>query len=132
MPGPAPNPTKPYSKHRRLGARGLVVLPLEGCSLPAPKLPTGRKWSAAERRMWRELWSSPQAVQWDDSAALPVSMLVVYHSAVLAESASAWQAAEARYLSDKLGLTPQGMVALGWRIAEPGEQADVLPLRSTS
>ena len=38
---------------------------------------------------------------------------------MLAGTASAWQATEARHLGDRLGLTPQGLAALGWALAEP-------------
>ena len=131
MPGPRPNPNKPYSKHRT-GARAPVVLPADGCSLPAPPLPPGRRWSSPERRAWADLWSSPQAVMWDDSAALVVAAYVVHSGTVLAGTASAWQAQESRHLADRLGLTPSGLASLGWRIAEPGETADVVPLRGVS
>lgn len=69
--------------------------------------------------MWRELWGSPQATQWDDSYAAAVAQYVVHTVAVLAGSAAAWQATEARHLGDRLGLTPQGLAALGWALPEP-------------
>lgn len=127
MPGPRPNPSKPGSRYK--ASRAAVVLPAEGCDLPAPKLPTGRRWSAPERALWKELWSSPQATQWDDSAAVVVASYVVFTGAVMAGTAAAWQAQEARHLADRLGLTPSGLASLGWRIAERGEIADVVPLR---
>ena len=125
MPGPRPNPAKPHSRHRRRGQ--LLVLPAE-CTLPPPKLPQGRRWSAAERRLWAELWGSPQASQWDDSYGAAVAQYVVHAAAVLAGSASAWQATEARHLGDRLGLTPSGLAALGWALAEPNPSPlSVLP-----
>ena len=129
MPAPRPDPSRPYSRYRK--TRGtLLVLPAEGCDLPAPKLPVGRAWSRHERRLWRELWSSPQATMWDDSFAPAVAMYVAHTCAVLDGSASAWMATEARHLADRLGLTPTGMNSCGWRLPEPGEQATVTPLRS--
>lgn len=127
MPGPRPNPSKPHSRHRS-PARGSVVLPAAGCTLPAPKLPAGRKWPAAERALWRDLWASPQAVMWDDSTASLVAIYVTFTQALLAGSGTAWMAQEARHLADRLGLTPAGMAGLGWRIADPGEVADLVPL----
>lgn len=129
MPGPRPNPSKPYSKHRA-AARALVVLPAAGCDLPAPRIPSGRRWSTAERKLWKDLWSSPQAVMWDDSAATLVGQYIAHSAAVLAGTAAAWQAAEARQLADRLGLTPTGLASLGWRISEVGEVADLPPLRA--
>lgn len=51
---------------------------------------------------------------WDDSYAPTVSMYVVHVCAVLEGTASAWTAAEARQLGQKLGLTQSGsMLAAG-------------------
>lgn len=129
MPGPLPNPTKPRTRHgnaraseRPTGSNtALVELPASGCDLPVPDLPAGRDWNSIERERWQELWQSPQATMWDDTARGTVAALVVYESAILAGNASAWMAQEARYASEALGLTPKAMLALGWRIAE-GEQ----------
>jgi hypothetical protein len=116
------NHAKPNSRgHRRppqVAARAaLVDLPAAGCELPVPDLPARRDWSEAERRRWEELWQSPQAVMWDDSATGTVAVLVIYESAILAGTASAWMAQEARYAAEALGLTPRALASLGWRIA---------------
>ncbi|MDH2391255.1 hypothetical protein QCN29_21210 [Streptomyces sp. HNM0663] len=116
------DPSRPYSRaHRGQGggrAGLLVALPAGGCTLPVPDMPAGREWSEADRARWRELWQSPQATQWDDTARGTVAVLLVYESAILAGTASAWMAQEARYASEALGLTPRAMAALGWRIVD--------------
>lgn len=122
MPAPR-NASKPNSRaHRRpptASARAaLVDLPAEGCDLPVPPMPPGRAWSGDDRDRWEELWQSPQAIMWDDTARGTVAVLLVYESEVLAGTASAWQAQEARYAADALGLTPKAMVGLGWRIVD--------------
>ncbi len=119
MPAPR-DPSKPYSRaHRGQGRLPNVVdLPAEGCTLPVPEMPPGREWSAADRTRWEELWQSPQATMWDDTARGTVALLIVYEAAVLNGSASAWQAQEARYAGEALGLTPRAMAQLGWRIVE--------------
>lgn len=122
MPAPR-NATKPHSRaHRRppsAAARAaLVDLPASGCDLPVPDLPPGRTWTDDDRARWAELWQSPQATMWDDTVRGTVAVLIVYEAAILAGSASAWQAQEARYASDALGLTPRSMAALGWRIVD--------------
>ncbi|MER6973566.1 hypothetical protein ABT304_21055 [Nocardioides sp. NPDC000445] len=117
----ARNATKPHSRAHRgqMGARvPLLDLPSEGCSLPVPDMPAGREWTNDEADRWAELWSSPQATQWDETARGTVACLVIYESAIFAGTASAWQAQEARYATEALGLTPKSLVALGWRIAE--------------
>lgn len=120
---PPRNVGKPHSRAHRRPAVGaaraaLVDLPASGCDLPVPDLPAGRNWSDADRARWTELWESPQAVMWDDAARGTVAVLVVYEAAILGGTASAWQAQEARYAADALGLTPKALAALGWRIVD--------------
>jgi hypothetical protein len=67
------------------------------------------------------LWQSPQAVMWDDAVRGTVAVLLVYEAAILAGTASAWMAQEARYAADALGLTPKAMTALGWRIVDSAQ-----------
>ena len=70
-------------------------------------------------RRWSELWQPPQANQWDETQRGTVAALVIHESAAIFDgSASAWQAQEARYAAEALGLTPRALAALGWRIAE--------------
>ncbi|QIJ66488.1 hypothetical protein G7Z13_09330 [Streptomyces sp. JB150] len=78
----------------------------------------GLEWTDADRERWAELWQSPQATMWDDTARGTVALLIVYEAAVLAGTASAWQAQEARYAGEALGLTPRAMAQLGWRIVD--------------
>ncbi|MFF5959520.1 phage terminase small subunit [Streptomyces luteogriseus] len=114
------DPSKPFSRaHRGQGRAGaLVDLPSSGCTLPVPEMPPGRDWADTDRARWEELWQSPQATMWDDTARGTVALLLVYEAAVLNGSASAWQAQEARYAGEALGLTPRAMVQLGWRIVD--------------
>ena len=126
--GPQPDPTKPRSRHRERGGRpGMIVLPGEH-TLPPPTLPRGRAWTRDQRRMWRELWSSPMASQWDDAHAGAAAMYVCHISAVIAGTAAAWQAQEARHIGNELGITPRGMLALGWQLPDPSP-AVLVPLR---
>lgn len=118
---PKKNPQKPHSRVHRgsVGSRAaLIDLPATGCGLPVPDLPAGREWNTHERERWEELWGSPQANQWDETARGTVAVLVTYEQAILQGTAAAWQAQEYRYAADSLGLTPRALTALGWRIAE--------------
>lgn len=118
MPVPR-NPAKPHSRAHRgtVGSRqALTELPATGCDLPVPAMPTGREWSDSERERWVELWGSPQATQWDETARGTVAALVIYETAIFSGTAAAWQAQEARYAAESLGLTPRAMGQLGWRI----------------
>jgi hypothetical protein len=82
-----------------------------------PDMPAGRTWTDTDRARWDELWRSPQATQWDETCRGTVAALLVYEAAILDGSASAWQAQEARYAAEALGLTPRALVALGWKVA---------------
>ncbi|WP_219717548.1 hypothetical protein [Zhihengliuella halotolerans] len=42
---------------------------------------------------------------------------ICHSQAIYDGTASAWQAQEMRHLGEQLGLTPRGMLALGWEIA---------------
>lgn len=115
------NASKPRSRAHRgtVGSRqALTDLPAAGCDLPVPPMPTGREWEKPERDRWAELWQSPQATQWDETARGTVAALVIFESAIYAGTASAWQAQEARYAAEALGLTPRALGQLGWRIVD--------------
>lgn len=99
-------------------ARALLSLPAAGCSLPVPGLPGGRDWSDHEAARWNELWASPQATQWDETARGTVAVLVIYEAAIFSGNASAWMAQEARHATEALGLTPRALASLGWRISD--------------
>ena len=120
MPGPARNPLKNDSRaYRSANVRGKVIeLPAEGSDLPIPKVPAGREWTKEERALWRSIWSSPQATQYDDSYAPAVAAYVIYTHQIYAGTAPGWVAAEQRHLGAQLGLTPQSMQSLGWIIKE--------------
>lgn len=117
------NVGKPHSRaHRRAPSQtaraALVSLPATGCTLPVPAMPKGRVWSLAERARWKELWTSPQAVMWDESATGIVAVLITYEQNIYSGSASAWQAQELRHASEALGLTPRALAMLGWAITD--------------
>lgn len=124
MPTPR-NPNRPHSRANRgpIGAKNAITdLPASGCDLPVPRMPAGRGWTSTQRARWRELWKSPQATQWDDSARGTVATLVIYESMIVGDNASAWVAQEARYAAEALGLTPKAMTSLGWRIVEKADE----------
>ncbi len=63
----------------------------------------------------------------DDSYRVAVAACIAHVSAVMAATAAAWQAQEFRHLGDKLGLTPAGLAALGWRIVDERAFGGPLP-----
>lgn len=110
MPGPAPNPHA-----RRSNARaGWKTLPAAGRSGKPPAWPIGRS-SAEQSELWRALWTTPQAVAWEDLGWTRV--VARYANVLLAcekPDASAALLGEARQLEDRLGLSPMAMKRLQW------------------
>lgn len=65
----------------------------------------------AEKALWAELWSTPQAVIWEESHAnREVAQYVRWK--VRAEQGELKAASEARQLSDRLGLNPLALLRL--------------------
>ncbi|WP_455567961.1 phage terminase small subunit [Streptomyces ardesiacus] len=118
-PGPKPNPGAKFSRHRG-DERPVTYLPPDGCPDDPPPLPPGRTWSEAEAEHWQELWTSPQADVWEDSAGLAVAALVVATSTILGGGRpSAQLIGEQRALMAELGLTPASMERMRWAVGEP-------------
>ncbi|WP_411150214.1 hypothetical protein [Streptomyces sp. A30] len=119
-----PKSRKPESLRSRYGSRrapgtaqptATITLPAE-VDLDPPPTPAVVDWTDAQRARWTELWTSPQAFMWDETAAGTVAVLITYETAILSGVASAWQAQEYRYASEALGLTPKAMQTLGWKL----------------
>lgn len=124
--------TTPPSWEPARGARGRpgpVRLPSGGRAGPAPRWPLSVPPTPAERKAWRDLWRSPQAVAWERQGCRRV---VARYCLVMVEaeqpSASAQARAEARQLEERLGLTPVALRMLLWTI----EPAEVVPLVSVA
>lgn len=70
-----------------------------------------------ELELWRQLWTTPQAVQWE---RLRWEREVAQYTRwkVLGESGDLNAAKEARQLSDRIGLTPLALLRLRWEIVD--------------
>lgn len=132
MPGPAPSPNA-----RRRNARPTFRrLPAAGRRGPVPAWPLSRP-TKGELELWEQLWSTPQAVAWDE---LGWSRTVARYAriTVAAEKprANAAVMAESRQLEDRIGLNPKAMRSLGWDVTaeataqESGDDADVVDLEA--
>lgn len=76
-----------------------------------------------EKALWRQLWKTPQACQWEKLRWDREVAQYVRHKAA-AEVGSMDDSKEARLRAESLGLTPKGMKALMWTISadELGER----------
>jgi len=72
-----------------------------------------RRQNAQERKLWADLWKTPQAVMWEKLAwAREVAQYVRFQ--IRAEAGDLDAAKEARQWSDRLGLNPLAMLRLRW------------------
>lgn len=79
-----------------------------------------------EAELWKGLWATPQAVQWEKLQWTRDIAQYVRHK-VLGELGSLDDAKEARMLADRIGLTPWSLLRLRWLI----EDAPAAATRST-
>jgi len=119
---PAPPKIDPIRRNARVGPR---KLPGGGRPGPAPRWPLDGRLSAAESKLWKQLWATPQAAAWEQ---LGWTRTVARYCriALAAEALAKDYLAEARQLEDRLGLTPKAMRLLLWEIAtdEVAEKRD--------
>lgn len=115
MAGMGPPPKHPDQRRRRSSSK-LTQLPASGRTGRAPRWPFADS-TPAERKLWGELWRTPQAVQWERSHAHREVAAYVRWS-LLAESGALTAAPEARLLSDRLGLSPLALRRLEWEIVD--------------
>lgn len=111
MPGPAP---KHPSQRVRRNTPKLTQLPAEGRKGRTPKWPFAES-TDTERKLWGDLWRTPQAVMWERTHAHREVAAYVRWS-LLAELGDIKAAPESRQLADRLGLTPLALRRLEWEI----------------
>lgn len=99
----------------------MTVLPASGRSGPPPPFPLAHV-EPEERDVWRQLWATPQATEWERLGSFYVRVVARYvRSLIEAEEPGAVAAlqSEVRQLEDRLGLTPMAMLRLRWVIGDP-------------
>lgn len=126
MSGPLPKP-EGLRRRRNRPTHETVVLPSGGRGGRVPKPLVDLEGDA--KTLWRRLWSSPAACQWDVSDVAGVTRLVV-----LACDPACWGKAtllaELRQLEDRFGLSPAARRQLRWQVEEDEEEGPVVaPVR---
>src|SRR6266536_931891 len=98
---------KPLEQLRRRNRpEDWTVLPAAGCSLPAPKWPSGKP-TPAESVLWKRLWKLPVSAWWHEQRIEPfIVARYVRLSLKKPEHATVGQ------LERELGLTPGAMLRL--------------------
>jgi hypothetical protein len=115
-----PYPKDPAQRRRRNKPEERRSLPAGGRQGKAPAWPIDGEPSPAAAKLWAGLWSTPQAVAWEE---LEWSRFVARYVLIVlaAESGESKAWPEARQMEDRLGLTPMAMLRLRWQIGEPAE-----------
>lgn len=119
MPGPSPNPN---ARRQNAPTIAWVTLPAQH-DLKAPKLPTWRKWDAATKRWWSDLWAKPQAVMWERDGSTLTTLACLYDDLITGRAEVSRVSAEMRQHEDRHGLSPRAMIQLRWRYAQADEEA---------
>ena len=111
-------PTVPkFDPARGARGRGPVQLPAEGRKGPPPDWPLPVKPTPEERKAWRELWATPQAVAWERLGwTRTIGRYCVQMVRAEAVGASPALLAAVTAMEDRLGLTPKSMRLLLWEI----------------
>ncbi|MGI5485176.1 hypothetical protein [Microtetraspora malaysiensis] len=127
MAGMGPPPKR--NARRRNARPDWRTLPAAGRAGDPPPWPYARP-SAAQARLWADLWATPQAAAWEELGWARV--VARYTKLVLAAekaNAKASLLAEVRQLEDRLGLSPMAMRRLQWEIGEVAEDhPDLAPV----
>lgn len=80
-----------------------------------------KKRSEVELEIWQRVWRLPQAAQWVRMGCDRTVALYCRVQALAEDGATQAHLAEARQLSEALGLTPTAMLRLKWDIADPDD-----------
>lgn len=84
-----------------------------------------RKLDALERKLWKELWATPMAVEWEKLCWVHEVAAYVRHRA-LAEVGDRRESKAALAYADRLGLNNNALLRLRWEI-QPQAVEDVAP-----
>lgn len=112
-------PPNPNSVRGMRGRVGPQKLPKGGRQGPPPRWPLSVPMDDQEKKAWRDLWHTPQAVIWEQQEW---TRFVARYCRIMVEAeqpkAKYQTRAEARQMEDKLGLTPKSMKLLMWEVVE--------------
>lgn len=111
-------PERTDNPARRNRRPNTTTLPAEGRKGPLPKWPLS-KMQAGELALWRDLWTRPQAVVWENQR---LERIVARYCRLLVAAeepgAMVTLAVECRQLEDRLLLNPERLKRAFYEIAE--------------
>lgn len=117
MAGMGPVKKDPSQRRRRNAEPTRTKLPAAGRKGQAPAWPLVHNATSSERKVWNEIWKTPQSVAWERLGwTRVVARYVRLVLPVESGTATTAEASEVRQLEDRLGLTPMSMLRLQWEI----------------
>ena len=102
-------------------------LPASGRVGDPPALPSWRDWTDGTRAWWANLWTKPQATQWDQDGSTLWTLAVLHDDLVLRHRSASSLAAEMRQHEDRHGLSPKAMLQLRWMVSDDARHASPPP-----
>lgn len=117
MPGASYSKPDDQKVNRVPPKHGWIDLPSKREGDP-PALPEWRIWQPQTLTWWVELWTSPQATQWDQSGKTLRALACLYDDLIAGRAEASKVSAEMRQHEDRHGLNPKAMLQLLWRIVE--------------
>lgn len=126
--GPPPKPQAARTRHKAHVTHAVLYQREDG-EIEIPPMPrsnNGKPWNVLTKRWWKDIWSSPMAVEYDES-----DIHGIYQLAALVndfwEARSARErreaSAEIRLAGQRFGISPLDRRRLQWEISR-GEQAE--------
>lgn len=124
-----PPPPNPNRRRRNIGPQ-VTELPSEGRKGEPPPWPLYGKPSKVEQATWNKEWMKPQATMWEKVRCYDiVARYVRLKVRAEASDASPQLSSEARQLEDDLGLSPNALRMMLWKVVDD-ELADARQVTS--
>lgn len=137
--GPSPDP-QALRRDRPSDKDGWITLPAVGYTGEVPPWPISSPPIAVkggqkvvdyvverEKKLWADLWRTPQAEMWIRNPATVHEVATYCRMSAIGETGHAMISAEARQMSDRLGVNPAAMLRLRWRVEGATQAAPKSP-----
>lgn len=119
--GPTPDPNA-LARDRKDDQASWQTLPVEGYKGKVPEWPYP-KGTVREKKLWKELWATPQAAAWAALAVAPTDVAEYIKLSLEMEHGEFKFAGEVRQRRAALGLSVDGMLRNRWRVGEVSKPA---------
>lgn len=129
MAAPYPKPDSERVNRHKPGEKGFewTNLPARNDN-PIPPMPEGIEYTDRAKRVWKELWESPQSTMWTGPLLRTVEKYISLYDRFFGcngyVDTSAAVTNGMTQCEDRLGLSPKAMLQLRWRVLPEAAEAD--------